>query len=59
MALVMVLTSFPLLAFATDESGSMPESWENFGNPFISLQPSEIYRIPQLVTMNDGTLVAH
>ncbi len=58
MALVMVLTSFPLLAFATDESGSRPENRENFGNPFITQSPSEVYRIPNLVTMNDGSLVA-
>lgn len=58
MALIMALTSFPLLAFATDESGSRPENKENFGNPFITESPSEIYRIPQLVTMNDGRLVA-
>lgn len=58
MALVMVLTSFPLLAFATVESGSRPENRENFGNPFITQSPSEVYRIPNLVTMNDGSLVA-
>lgn len=58
MALLMALTSFPLLAFATDESGDRPEDKQNFGNPFVSGSPSKVYRIPQLVTMNDGTLVA-
>lgn len=58
MALVLALTSFPLMAFATDESGEMPQSYTNSGNPFVSGAPSENYRIPQLVTMNDGTLVA-
>lgn len=58
MALVLALTSFPLMAFATDESGEMPQSYTNSGNPFVSGAPSEVYRIPNLVTMNDGTLVA-
>lgn len=58
MALIMALTSFPLLAFATDESGLRPADGESSGSPFVSGEPSDYYRIPNLVTMNDGTLVA-
>lgn len=58
MAMVMILTSFPLFAFATDQSGTKPEDGTNAGRPFVRNSPSELYRIPGLVTMNDGTLVA-
>ena len=57
-ALIMAFTSLPLTAFATDESGVRPESGVNYGSPFVSGNPSTNYRIPNLVTMDDGTLVA-
>lgn len=57
-ALVMVLTSFPMLAFATDESGVRPADGESEGSPFVYNQPSQTYRIPNLITLDDGTLVA-
>lgn len=58
MALVMALTVFPLYAFATVESGAGKQSGTSEGNPFTPGQPSEQYRIPQIVTLDDGTLVA-
>ena len=59
MALIMALTSFPLFAFATDESGVRPENGTSYGSPFVSgVAGSDVFRIPQIVTMNDGTLVA-
>lgn len=58
MALVMALTAFPLYAFATVESGAGKQSGTSEGNPFTPGQPSEQYRIPQIVTLDDGTLVA-
>lgn len=58
LALVMAMTSFPLLAFATDESGIKPADGVSEGSPFVYNQPSQTYRIPNLVTLNDGTLVA-
>ena len=59
MALIMALTSFPLFAFATDESGVRPEDGTSYGSPFVSgVAGSDVFRIPQIVTMNDGTLVA-
>lgn len=59
MALIMALTSFPLFAFATDESGVRPEDGTSYGSPFVSgVAGSDNFRIPQIVTMNDGTLVA-
>lgn len=57
-AFIMAFTSLPLAALATDESGARPEDGINYGSPFISGSPSQNYRIPNLVTMNDGTLVA-
>lgn len=57
-ALIMALSSLPLSAFATDESGVRPEDGVNYGSPFVSGNPSQNYRIPNLVTMDDGTLVA-
>lgn len=57
-ALIMAFTSLPLTALATDESGVRPESGVNYGSPFVSGNPSTNYRIPNLVTMDDGTLVA-
>ena len=58
MALVMALTSFPLMAFATDESGSKPAPGSSQSSPFVSGQPSDYYRIPNLITLDDGTLIA-
>lgn len=59
MALIMALTSFPLFAFATDESGTRPADGTSYGSPFVSgVAGSDNFRIPQIVTMNDGTLVA-
>lgn len=58
MALVMALTAFPLYAFATVESGAGKQSGTSEGNPFTPGEPSEQYRIPQIVTLDDGTLVA-
>lgn len=58
LALVLAMTSFPLLAFATDESGIRPEDGVSEGSPFVYNQPSQLYRIPNLVTLNDGTLIA-
>lgn len=58
MALIMALTSFPLLAFATDESGLRPDDGTSYSSPFVSGSPSTNYRIPNLITMDDGTLVA-
>lgn len=59
MAMVMALTSFPLLAFATDEIGQKPEDGISYDRPFVTNSPSQMYRIPGIVTMDDGTLVAH
>lgn len=58
MALVMALTSFPLMAFATDESGPEPAPGTSQSSPFVSGQPSDYYRIPNLITLDDGTLIA-
>ena len=58
LALVLAMTSFPLLAFATDESGIKPEDGVSEGSPFVYNQPSQLYRIPNLVTLDDGTLIA-
>lgn len=57
LAVVMVLASFPMLAFATTEA-EKPADGTTQGQPFVSGNPSQNYRIPCLVTMNDGTLVA-
>lgn len=58
MALVMALSCFPLYAFATDESGAGKQSGTSEGNPFTPGQPSDQYRIPNLVTLDNGNLVA-
>ncbi len=57
-AFIMVFTTLPFAALATDESGVRPPDDINYGRPFVSGSPSQNYRIPNLVTMNDGTLVA-
>lgn len=59
MALVMALTAFPLYAFATVESGTNAGAHGTVeGNPFTPGEPSQMFRIPNLVTLDDGTLVA-
>ena len=59
MALVMALTAFPLYAFATVESGTNAGAHGTVeGNPFTPGKPSQMFRIPNLVTLDDGTLVA-
>lgn len=58
MALVMVLAAFPLSAFAVTESTKPADgTWSN-STPFELNNPSGNYRIPCIVTLNDGTLVA-
>lgn len=58
MALVMVLAAFPLSAFAVTESTKPNDgTWSN-STPFELNNPSGNYRIPCIVTLNDGTLVA-
>lgn len=58
MAILMLVTSVPIMAFATVESGSKPADSTTLRQPFISGQPSDIYRIPAMVSLNDGTIVA-
>lgn len=59
MALVMVLTSFPIMAFATDNANKIPPADGTVsGAPFVSGSPSSNYRIPGIVTLKDGSLVA-
>lgn len=58
LAILMLLTSTPLMAFATDESGVKPSPETTVDQPFISGKPSIMYRIPNLVSLDDGTLVA-
>jgi len=58
LAILMLVTSAPILAFATDESGVKPDPGSTQLQPFISNQPSYHYRIPNLVSLDDGTLVA-
>lgn len=58
LAILMLVTSFPIMAFATTESGVKPSPGTTNGQPFIANQPSEIYRIPAMVSLDDGTIVA-
>ena len=61
MAIVMVLTSFPMVALATGASdGPKNGVYEgtNANRPFVSGSPSDNYRIPGIVTLDDGTMVA-
>lgn len=57
LALIMVVTSFPLTSLATVE-GNRPADGRTEGQPFIANQPSETYRIPAMVSLDDGTIVA-
>lgn len=58
LAILMLVTSFPIVAFATTEKDFMPSIEDTLAQPFVKNNPSEIYRIPGIVTMDDGTLVA-
>ena len=58
LAILMLVTSVPILAFATTESGVKPADGTTQGQPFVKNDPSEIYRIPCMVTLDDGTIVA-
>lgn len=57
MAILMLVTSVPILAFATNESGVKPADNTTLGQPFVENNPSDIYRIPCMVTLDDGTIV--
>ena len=59
LAVLMLVTSIPFAAFATDELGAKPADGTTEGRPFLTKDPSETIRIPGLVTMDDGTIVAH
>lgn len=59
LAVLMLATSIPFAAFATDESGIKPAEDTSLERPFVTMKPSERIRIPSLITMDDGTLVAH
>lgn len=57
LAILMFVTSFPVLAFATVEADGMPAPNTTKNQPYISGEPSAIYRIPTMVTLNSGTIV--
>lgn len=60
MAILMVLTAFPVTtAMAAGSSeASKPADGTTQGRPFDSDNPSHWYRIPSMVTLDDGTVVA-
>ena len=60
MAILMVLTAFPVTtAMAAGSSeASKPADGTTQGRPFVSDNPSHSYRIPSMVTLDDGTIVA-
>ncbi len=60
MAILMVLTAFPVTtAMAAGSSeASKPTDGTTQGRPFVSDNPSHWYRIPSMVTLDDGTVVA-
>lgn len=59
LAIVMVLTAFPFAATAAGSSESTkPADGTTQGRPFVSDNPSHWYRIPSMVTLDDGTVVA-
>lgn len=60
MAILMVLTAFPVTtAMAAGSSeASKPADGTTQGRPFVSDNPSHWYRIPSMVTLDDGTIVA-
>ena len=57
MAILMLVTSVPIMAFATVESGSNPADGATEYQPYISGTPSEMFRIPAMVTLDSGTIV--
>ena len=59
MAILMVLTAFPVTtAMAAGSSeASKPADGTTQGRPFVSDNPSHWYRIPSMVTLDDGTVV--
>ena len=57
LAVLMVATSAPLVAYATVESGGGKQTGTSEGQPFTA-ELSDTYRIPNIVTLDDGTLVA-
>lgn len=60
MAILMVLTALPVTtAMAAGSSeASKPADGTTQGRPFVSDNPSHWYRIPSMVTLDDGTVVA-
>ena len=59
LAVVMILTSFPFVSMASGSSESTkPADGKTENRPFVSGNPSENYRIPGMVTLDDGTIVA-
>lgn len=60
MAILIVLTAFPVTtAMAAGSSeASKPADGTTQGRPFVSDNPSHWYRIPSMVTLDDGTVVA-
>lgn len=59
LAVVMILTSFPFVSMASGSSESTkPTDGKTENRPFVSGNPSENYRIPGMVTLDDGTIVA-
>lgn len=60
MAILMVLTAFPVTtAMAAGSSEAIkPAGGTTQGRPFVSDNPSHWYRIPSMVTLDDGTVVA-
>lgn len=60
MAILMVLTAFPVTTAmaAGSTEASKPAVGTTQGRPFVSDNPSHWYRIPSMVTLDDGTIVA-
>ena len=60
MAILMVLTAFPVTTAmaAGSTEASKPANGTTQGRPFVSDNPSHWYRIPSMVTLDDGTVVA-
>ena len=60
MAILMVLTAFPVTTAmaAGSTEASKPADGTTQGRPFVSDNPSHWYRIPSMVTLDDGTIVA-
>lgn len=60
MAILMVFTAFPVTtAMAAGSSEAIkPADGTTQGRPFVSDNPSHWYRIPSMVTLDDGTVVA-